>query len=288
MLPKVPEGKMTRRLKLMTGLSTLAAASALTLSGCGGEGEGGGEAAEADTVVAAGEGEGESAGVSGEAEGGEGESEGEGATRSGDPATDNVAYVKLLGLVRGHLIAFIELYQSGERDMALTHVKHPESELYASLTPAFAARGMPGFADALTALSNTAEAGGEITDAYSAVIEAISAHTPNMTISEQLLAVSEIVRTAGDEFDIAVEDDGAITNLHEYQDAYGFLIASRDILSGLETTDMNAADAISLAHEQVELALALFAGLTEETTEGTPSTLYGAAARIEIAARGLS
>lgn len=277
---------MTRRLKLMTGLSTLAAASALALSGCGGEGEGEGAEGAADASVAAGEGEG--GGLSAEAEGGEGESEGEGGTRSGDPATDNVAYIKLLGLVRGHLIAFIELYQGDERDMALMHVKHPESELYASLAPAIAARGMPGFAQELTMLANAAEAGGEVTDAYSAVVEAISVHTPATAISEQLLAVSEIVRTAGDELDIAVEDDGAITNLHEYQDAYGFLIASRDILSGLDSTDINAVEAISLSHEQVELALASFSGLTEATTEGSPSTLYGAAARIEIAARGLS
>ena len=33
---------MTRRLKLMTSLSTLAAAGALALTGCGGEGEEGG------------------------------------------------------------------------------------------------------------------------------------------------------------------------------------------------------------------------------------------------------
>lgn len=265
---------MTRRLKLVTGLSTVAAAGALALSGCGGEGESEGAEGETDTSV-----------MAGEAEGGEGESEG--APRSGDPATDDVAYIKLLGLVRGHLIAFIELYQGGENAMALTHVKHPESELYASLAPAFAARNKPGFADQLTALAEAAERGDDVNEAYSAVVEAINAHTPNAGVAVQLLAISEIVKTAGDEFDIAVEDDGSISNAHEYQDAYGFLIASRDILSGLKTDDMNATDAISLSYEQIELSLASFVGLTEGSTEGLASTLYGAAARIEIAARGL-
>jgi hypothetical protein len=96
-----------------------------------------------------------------------------------------------------------------------------------------------------------------------------------------------MTRTAADEFDIGVEDSGAIVNAHEYQDAYGFLVAGRDMLSGLETSDVDASDAISLAHEQIDLALASFDGLTVETTEGRASTLYGAAARIEIAARGL-
>ncbi|WP_375203040.1 hypothetical protein [Hyphococcus sp.] len=277
---------MTRRLKLMTGLSTLAAASALALTGCGGEGEGEGAEGEVDLASPiAGEAEGEGLGAEGEGEGGEGESEG--ASASGDPATDDVAYLKLLGLVRGHLIAFYELYQSGSKDMARMHVKHPESELYSDIAPAFGARGQSGFADELTALANAATAGGDVEAEYSAAVEAINAHAPATNPAVVLLSVSEIIRVAADEFDIGVEDDGAISNAHEYQDAYGFLVASRDMIAGIDTNDVNASDAINLAHEQIELALASFDGLTAETTEGRSSTLYGAAARIELAARGL-
>jgi hypothetical protein len=50
---------------------------------------------------------------------------------------------------------------------------------------------------------------------------------------------------------------------------------------------VNETEAINLAHEQLDLALASFDGLAAETTEGTASTLYGAAARIEIAGLGL-
>lgn len=274
---------MTRRFRLMTGLSTIAAASALALTGCGGEGEGESAEGEADLSSFSGEAEGE--GLSSEGEGGEGESEG--AALSGDPATDDVAYLKLLGLVRGHLIAFHELYQGGEHDMARMHVKHPESELYMDMAPAFASRKQPGFGDDLAALVAAASAEADVDAKYSAAVEALNAHAPNASPAVQLLAISEIVRTAADEFDIGVEDDGAIGNAHEYQDAYGFLVASRDILAGIETTDVNASDAISLAHEQLELALGSFDGLTAGTTEGRASTLYGAAARIEIAARGL-
>ncbi|MFC2953171.1 hypothetical protein ACFOOP_14640 [Marinicaulis aureus] len=270
---------MTRRMKLMTGLSTLAAVSALALTGCGGEGEGEGAEGEVDlSTTISGEAEGEGAGAEGESEG---------ATASGDPATDDVAYLKLLGLVRGHLIAFYELYQSGSQDMARMHVKHPESELYMDIAPAFGPRGQTGFADELTALVSAAAAGGEVDSEYSDAVEALNAHMPAAGPAVMLLAVSEIIRVAADEFDIGVEDDGAISNAHEYQDAYGFLVASRDMVAGIETTDVNATDAISLAHEQIELALASFDGLTADMTEGRPSTLYGAAARIELAARGL-
>jgi len=271
---------MTRRMKLMTGLSTLAAVSALALTGCGGEGEGEGAEGEVDlSSTMSGESEGEGAGAEGESE--------NAAVASGDPATDDVAYLKLLGLVRGHLIAFYELYQSGSQDMARMHVKHPESELYAGIAPAFGPRGQTGFADELTALVSAAAAGGEVDGEYSDAVEALNAHMPAARPAVMLLAVSEIIRVAADEFDIGVEDDGAISNAHEYQDAYGFLVASRDMVAGIETTDVNATDAISLAHEQIELALASFDGLTVDMTEGRPSTLYGAAARIELAARGL-
>lgn len=277
-------GKMTRRLKLMTGLSTLAVAGALVLTGCGGASEGESGEGEVDLSSASGESEGEASAASVGA-GGEGESEG--AAISGDPATDDVTYLKLLGLVRGHLIAFYELYHGGSKDMARMHVKHPESELYVGIAPAFGPRGQKGFADELKALVNAATAGADVDAEYSAAVEAISAHAPVASPAVVLLAVSEIIRIGADEFAIGVEEDGSISNAHEYQDAYGFLVSSRDMLAGIDTNDVNASDAINLAHEQIEIALASFDGLTVESTEGRTSTLYGAAARIEIAARGL-
>ena len=263
---------MKRRLKLVTGLSTLAAVGAFALAGCGGEGE----SPEGEAGLGAINGESESAG-----------GESELAAQKGDPATDDVAYIRLLGLARGHLAAFYELYRAGAGDMAQPHAKHPESELYVELSKAFEARRKKGFAAELHNLAEAAAAGGSVDQEFTAAIAAIDAHMPKASTSAKLLGVSEIVRTAADEFDIGVENDGAISNLHEYQDAYGFLSASRDILSAIDTTDINETEAIALAHEQIELALTSFDALTAESTEGRASTLYGAAARIEIAARGL-
>ncbi len=281
---------MKRRLKLVAGLSTLSFTSALAVAGCGGEGEGeGAEGADAPVAVVDGEGEAEGEGEGFRASEGEGEGEGEneGAARSGDPADDDVEYLYRLGMVRGHLAAFIELYRAGAFDMAATHVKHPESELYEELVPAFAARGKPGFSDALSTLANAAADGGDVEAAYEATVSAIRANAPVSNVSVLLLSISKLVTTAAEEFDIGVGEDGAITEPHEYQDAYGFLSAAREMLSEIETGDINASEAIAVAHEQIDLSLASFAGLVVEETEGTSATLYGAAARIEIAALGL-
>ena len=280
---------MKRRLKLISGLSTMA--FGIALAGCGAEGEGEGEGAEGEggVVVVGAEGEGESEGegaaASGEGEGGEGE--GEGAARTGDPTTDDVEYLYRLGMVRGHLAAFIELYRAGSFDMAAMHVKHPESELYAALSPAFAARGDGGFADALTSLADAAENKGDVEQVYAATVSSIRKSAGEANARTTLLAVSQLVSTAAEEFDIGVTENGEIVEPHEYQDAFGFLSAAREIVAEIETRDINAGEAIAVAHEQIDLALASFDGLVVAETEGVSSTLYGAAARIEIAALGL-
>ena len=274
-----------RKLKMITGISTAALTSALVLAGCGAEGEAEGEGAlsEGEGAMIASEGEGEGTSV-GE---GEGEGESEGAERNGDPAQDDVEYLFRLGMVRGHLVAFIELYRAGEFDMAATHVKHPESELYAELTPAFLARGTSGFADELTSLATAAQSRGDVEVQYEATLDSIRANSPTEDTRNVLLSVARIVSTAAEEFEIGVNENGAITEPHEYQDAYGFLSAAREILSEVETTDIIETEAIAVAHEQIEASLASFDGLVVTETDGTASTLYGAAARIEIAALGL-
>lgn len=278
--------QMTRRLKLFTSLSTLAATGALALSACGGEGEGEGEGAEGEGLASAYGTEGEGEGAEGEGEGGE--SEGEGAVGSGDPATDDAEYIYRLGLVQGHLIAFRELHALGEMDMAATHAKHPESELYAALAPAFTARSKPGFADELNALVAAGEEGGDMDAAYADAIAAIEAHIPDADVKTYLLAAAKMAATAAEEFDIGVEDDGAISNAHEYQDAFGFLASARNIVSMAQADTVDESEAVGVAQEQIEVALGAFDGLSAASTDGAPSMLYGVAARIEIAALGLS
>lgn len=282
---------MARRLKLLTGFSTIAITGALALSACGGA-EGEGEGAAADSAPAAdqamdhashgaseGEGEGAAAPVAG--------GESEGAAVAADPATDDVAFLAQLALVGGHLKAFNELYHAGALDNASVHMKHPESELYAALIPAFEARGTDGFAGELRALADAMTANAGVDDAYADLKSAIRSEYPTVTTKEGLLAISAVTRVAADEFDVAAEDDGTITNVKEYQDAYGFLSVAKEILEGSSPSSDAEHAAVDETKAQIDTLLAGFTGWTPETTSMKPSAIYGAAARIEIAALGL-
>lgn len=264
---------MTTRNLSLTQLSAIAAGAAM-LAGCGGE----------DVS----EGESDRAGKAGAPEIAiDGEGEGEGGGSDADPASDDVEFLHRLGQVRGHLAALVALHGQGAHEMAATHAKHPESELYADLVPAFRARGLPGFADELDALVDATTGGGDISAAYGAVKAAIAANEPDVGVKTRLLALAAIAQTAADEFAIGVAADGAIVNAHEYQDAYGFLTAARESLSRLEGASADETAAIALAGEQIDRALGEFGDLTGQRADGKAEVLYGAAARIEIAALGL-
>ena len=281
---------MARRLKLLAGLSTLALGGAVALAGCGSEGEGEGAksaAAPASTdhnAHMASEGEGEG----GESEGGE--SEGASAVNA---ATDNVAYIQQLLLMRGHLQAGVALYAAGDQNMAATHMKHPKDELYAGLLPAFEARGYAGFADALDALAVAVKGGAPANEveaklaAARAGIDAAVAGA-NATPRETLLAMAGVLRTAGEEFDIGVKDD-VIVNAHEYQDAYGFMTTVVDYLGRYDGGAGDVDEAVAEAREYAAQALEVApSAIPPETVTTSSETIYGAAARVEIIARGLA
>lgn len=218
--------------------------------------------------------------------GGESEGEGEGASAA-DPATDDVEYLHRLGQVRGHLTAFMALHEQGAHDMSMTHAKHPEDELYAELAPAFERRRQPGFAEELSALIDAIENGGEVEEAYSKVQAAIASHEPDADVGTRLKAMGNLVRTAGFEYRTGVEDDGSVSNAHEYQDAWGFLTAARESLARLEGGSAEQSEALAHADEQLQEALGQFDGLTASKTKGNAEAIHGAAARIELAANAL-
>jgi hypothetical protein len=207
-------------------------------------------------------------------------SESSAAGDAADPVSDDVEYLHQLGQARGHLIAFTALHRLGAHDMAMTHARHPESELYRDLAPAFAARGKPGFAAELTALADAVEEGGNVDAAYAEVANAISENEPETDFVTRLMAIAALTRTAGEEFAIGVAQDGTVVNAHEYQDAYGFLTAAREMLTRTEAADAREARALALADEQLGFALAEFDQLTADRVEGDASVIQQAAARI--------
>jgi hypothetical protein len=242
------------------------------------------DSAAADEVAVQAPGGSSPATLPGPATGGEGE--GEGASMA-DPVSDDVEYLHQLGQTRGHLAAFTALHRLGAHEMSMTHAKHPESELYTGLVPAFAARGKTGFAEELAALTDAVAKGENVDAAYADVMNAISENEPDADFATRLMAIATLARTAGNEFAIGVADDGTVVNAHEYQDAYGFLTAAREMLANKEAADAQEAQALALADEQLEIALAEFDTLTANRVDGDASVIHGAAARIEIEANML-
>ena len=222
--------------------------------------------------------------------------EGEGLADDVDPATDDVAFLGQLGQIRGHLLVGIELFRAGHLDHARTHMKHPEDELYSALKPAFTARGIAAFDSELSDLAegvNQDKDAADVEAAYETLLEQITRAETEVAASPQqkLLVAAALVRTAGDEYALAVDDTGKLINAHEYQDAFGFVKTAEAIADGIDAGDD---EALAAAKAEVKSLLEpLYAEawpslLPPDTLSFTASQLFGASARIELEARSLN
>jgi len=201
------------------------------------------------------------------------------------PVNDNVEYLKVLGLMRGHLIAFTALHEKGLYENAQRHAKHPESELYTQLKAAFEVREIEGFAPALTTLADVALSGGDIKTAYQVVLDKITRAEDVISAKqdERLLAIAELLREAGREYAIGVDANGEIKNLHEYQDAYGFTHIAKDKLmkeNFSEVVDLSSLDQFFTGW--TPKALPAYDG---ENIAGEPALFRKLAVKVELLAR---
>lgn len=217
--------------------------------------------------------------------------EGEGAGGAADLASDDVAYLTQFGLVRGHLRVGVELYRQSAVAAAKTHMKHPGDELYATLAPAIAARGLPDFADKLEALAQAVEGdrpAAEVEQAYAALQSAIADAEGGLAGGELktvLKTIVRLVRTAAEEYEIGVKA-GQVVNGHEYQDALGFTQVAGDLLAAIDAHRRKGAET-ALAEIERQLAALKPAWpslVPPERVSADASQIFAAAARIEIAA----
>jgi len=215
-------------------------------------------------------------------EGGEGGEQGTGGSGDAD-------FLTLLGLVEGHLRAGMELYRQGAADMAKTHMKHPSDELYVDLEPALVSRKREGFAPSLESLAHAIETGRPVDEAQKAFDAALAdidrARAASTELGDRLESITNLVRKAADEYGEGVKD-GKIIELHEYQDAWGFTQAAKAQLASLSSEDRTrmgkSFDEIARELDGLDSAWPAFIAPTSITADA--SVLYGAAARIEIAA----
>jgi hypothetical protein len=223
------------------------------------------------------------------------EGEGEGADGGVNLATDDIAYLTQLALMRGHLFVGNELYKAGHIEHAKMHMKHPQSELYADVAPAFDARGSNGFAAELSTLADAVE--GEmsaeiVAPAYTSLVLLIAANeaaisADTLAPDQVLKLVSEVLRVAGEEYAIAVVD-GEMQNAHEYQDALGFTTIATSIVTAISSNDGNVNSAKNAALTLLQQLQSHWPSLIPPATLDTKAdAIYVAAAKIELLSLGL-
>ena len=221
---------------------------------------------------------------------------GEGEGMSGDdPVTDDVVFLSQLGQIRGHLLVGMELFRAGHLDHARTHMKHPEDELYSALKPAFEARGIPAFDSELSGLAQSVEENRDASDveaAYSALLAELDRVEGEVDASakDKLLVAVALVRTAAEEYGIAVDDSGKVVNAHEYQDAFGFVKTADALVVAIDEAGSEALSAAVAENKAlIEPLYDAWPSLVPPQTldAATTSRLYGTAANMELEARGL-
>ncbi len=230
---------------------------------------------------ASGEGEGAAAAEGG----GEGTAmSGEGAA-SGDP---DRALQRDMSFMEGHMRAGLNLYEAGDLAAAKTHMGHPIEEKYGAVADPLADRGFDRLRQQIEAVAAATESGAslaDVKDAFDAARVTMEEVRAGMSPRDQMLGLAALIRVAGDEYTVAVEG-GEISNLHEYQDSWGFL---RVVQTELEQMEASGDDALAhVAEESLAFLKLTNAAFGDIQGKGgitlDPSLLYGAAARIELEA----
>jgi hypothetical protein len=163
---------------------------------------------------------------------------GEGGEGSQEIATSDIAYLAVLGQMRGHLIVAKELMQQGNSAQAEKHIGHPVEELYGAVEPVLERRGVKPFKQNLTALLELIQASpgsAETQQAYRGAVAAIDTAMQGVPDkvrrdpSTTAAVVREIVKVAASEYDAAIAD-GVIVETIEYQDSRGFVLYAHQLL----------------------------------------------------------
>lgn len=236
-------------------------------------------------VLAQASGEGEGAAASGEGEGAASdEGEGEGGS-GGDP---ELALQRDMSFMEGHMRAGLELYEAGDLAAAKTHMGHPIEEKYGAVAGPLSDRGFDRLRQQIEAVAAATEAEAafaEVKDAFDAARATMEEVRAGMSLRDQMLGLAALIRVAGDEYTVAVER-GEISNLHEYQDSWGFLRVVETELEQMANSDDSAVSEAS--KEALEYLAATDVAFGDIQGEGEmtldPSILYGVAARIELEA----
>ena len=201
--------------------------------------------------------------------------------RSGDALDDDIAYSYQLAMLGGQMRAYIELYRIGEFAAATTHLNAASDTIYTNLIDPIAARDKAGLVGEFASLKQQNETRGDVQGAFETFITGLRGHTVGLSTKLRLIVISEMIETSADYFAASVDEDGVITDKTGYQNAYGVVVTAREILSRIDTDDINVSDAIAVTHEQLDMVELAFPSLMATQSDGDPVSIKRAAKQID-------
>ena len=227
------------------------------------------------------------------AAGGEGGEGGEGGSSAVSPVASDGAYVAMLQMMQGHLMAARELIKAGKVADGRPHLTHPWVELYGMVEPGLESRGQNDVSERLELLAN--QAGGverwsdinkEFQAAWVALEKAVNAVDSKNAQSAGTVSrvVLSLTKQAVLEYDEALEE-GRFVAVHEYQDGRGFVSSARDYLDSHQATlkKQNREAWRDAVKALEELQKAWPSAVPPEQPAVPVANVYSAQARLELA-----
>ena len=281
---------MARRLKSLTGLSTIALGGALALAGCGAGGEGEGATTSRAAVQAEGEGEGEGEGAAAPAPAPSANMEGEGGVDIAAAATDPVVFVSALAIAEAHVLAARDAYAVGRKEEAAAMFAHPVSEVLADMEGALKARGVEAFTDLFIDASQgalTEETPEQISARTDAIIAAL-ANAAKSAPDDGKSAAAIAAGVVSDQIDRAVDMYRLARSSGEYGpylDGYGFFKAAQSAFArGRAAIEQeNPAAAAQIASALTTLGGAYAGAEAPEKIDADIAALSAASSRVMLA-----
>jgi hypothetical protein len=234
------------------------------------------------------EGEASQPGGEGLAEGAGGEGEGAGAAGMRDP---HQRLQRDLSFMEGHLRAGLALYEAGDLAAAKTHMGHPIEEKYDAVAEPLEEMGKDALRARIVAIAEAAESEApleQVRAAFDSAREMIEEVRATISPADQVLGLAALIRVAGEEYAVAVAG-GTVSNLHEYQDSWGFLrVVETEARQMAESSDAAVAAAGDEILDHLKATDAAYGDIQGQGTfRMDPSILMGAAARVELTGLGL-
>ncbi len=218
---------------------------------------------------------------------GGGEGEGSAAVAS------DIEFLRQIGYLGGRLRVGLALFQAGDKAAAKAHMGSSIVEKVEPIEERLKDLGFDKLRADIQALSAATDADApmpEIQRLYDAALttaDAAAAASPS-DARDRLLALAELAKIAAADYAAAIEDD-IISDVHEYQDAWGFMRRIKET-AGLFTNagKPGVAEAARKIEAQVDTTDPAFGDLQGKgIAQMDPGLLYAAAARMELAALGV-